>query len=209
MKKTVAVVDYGMGNLRSVSQAVMHVADGSGFEVVVTSRPDEVYAAERIVLPGQGAMPDCMRELRDSGRQEAVLEAAASKPLLGVCVGMQMLADGSDEGELEGLNWIPGHVRAFSSHPRSAALPMPHMGWNDLKVTSAGGLFKGFEPSPRFYFLHSYYFECADPNHVAATSEYGFDFACVVSAGHIHGVQCHPEKSHQFGARLLRNFAEL
>src|SRR5438093_1019243 len=113
MKQTVAVVDYGMGNLRSVSQAVIRVAQGSGVDVIVTSRPEEVYAAERIVLPGQGAMPDCMRELRDSGLQEAVLHAAAHKPLMGVCVGMQMLLSRSEEGPTDGLDLIPGEVVRF------------------------------------------------------------------------------------------------
>src|ERR1041384_7201668 len=133
-QKTVAVVDYGMGNLRSVSQAVMHVARGSGVDVIVTSRPDEVYAAERVVLPGQGAMPDCMRELRESGLQEAVIDAAANKPLMGVCVGMQMLLARSEEGPTDGLALFPGEVVRFRlegrRQPDGSRYKVPQMGWN-------------------------------------------------------------------------------
>jgi len=129
--------------------------------------------------------------------------------VLGVCVGMQMLASGSDEGEMKGLNLIPGRVRAFSNTSEMAQLPMPHMGWNDLHIKPGAKLFKGFKSQPRFYFLHSYYFNCDDKTHVAATATYGQEFDSVVSKGHIHGVQCHPEKSHHFGAQLLKNFAEL
>jgi imidazole glycerol-phosphate synthase subunit HisH len=134
MKRIVAVVDYGMGNLRSVSQAVMHVARGSGIDVIVTSRPDEVFAAERVVLPGQGAMPDCMRELRDSGLQDAVLHAAAHKPLMGVCVGMQMLLTRSEEGPTDGLGLIAGEVLRFrlegQLQPDGSRYKVPQMGWN-------------------------------------------------------------------------------
>jgi len=131
-------------------------------------------------------------------------------PVLGICVGMQMLAAGSDEGRMPGLNWIPGRVRAFSGNALSASLPMPHMGWNDLQTRTDAALFsRGFEENPQFYFLHSYYFDAENKDDVAATANYGFDFDAVVSRGHIHGVQCHPEKSHHWGAQLLKNFAEL
>jgi glutamine amidotransferase len=131
-------------------------------------------------------------------------------PVLGVCVGMQMLASGSDEGVLPGLNWIPGRVRAFASTPQSVDLPMPHMGWNDLQFRDGASLFsQGFEDGAQFYFLHSYYFDAEDKTHVVATAHYGLDFDAVVSCGHIHGVQCHPEKSHRWGVQLLKNFAVL
>ena len=122
---------------------------------------------------------------------------------------MQMLAGSSEEGVLPGLNWIPGRVRAFATNSASSTLPMPHMGWNDIQVRRDNKLFTDFEPEPRFYFLHSYYFDATDKADVAATAKYGLDFDCIVSKGHIHGVQCHPEKSHRFGAQLLKNFAEL
>jgi glutamine amidotransferase len=123
---------------------------------------------------------------------------------------MQMLAEGSDEGELPGLNWVPGRVRAFSAHPQSKQLPMPHMGWNDVQPTKGSTLFsRGFEESPQFYFLHSFYFDAKDKADVAATAHYGLNFDAIVSRGHIHGIQCHPEKSHHWGSQLLKNFAQL
>ncbi len=131
-------------------------------------------------------------------------------PVLGVCVGMQMLAAGSDEGSLPGLNWVPGRVRAFASSPLSANLPLPHMGWNHLRPAPGSRLFSaGFDDAAEFYFLHSFYFDAQDKADVAATAHYGLDFDTVVSRGHIHGVQCHPEKSHRWGEQLLKNFAEL
>src|SRR5438105_11341116 len=161
MTRTVAVVDYGMGNLRSVSQAVMHVAQGSGVDVIVTSRPDEVHAAERVVLPGQGAMPDCMRELRDSGLLEAVLHAAANKPLMGVCVGMQMLLSRSEEGPTDGLDLIPGEVLRFRLEgrlqPDGSRYKVPQMGWNQVFQTRDHPIWRGVPDAAYFYFVHSYY----------------------------------------------------
>jgi imidazole glycerol-phosphate synthase subunit HisH len=130
-------------------------------------------------------------------------------PILGVCVGMQMLASGSDEGKLPGLNWVPGWVRAFRKNPSLGALPMPHMGWNVVNARAGHPCFKDFDPEPRFYFLHSYYFDCEDETHSAASAHYGIDFDCAISNGNIHGVQYHPEKSHRFGMRFLQNFAKL
>src|SRR4249920_893467 len=177
MSRTVAVVDYGMGNLRSVSQAVMHVARDSGFDVIVTSKPDEVFAAERIVLPGQGAMPDCMRELRDSGLQEAVLHAAANKPLMGVCVGMQMLLSRSEEGPTDGLGLIPGDVRKFRLEgrlqPDGSRFKVPQMGWNQVFQAQAHPIWAGVPDAAYFYFVHSFYARPSDPRHSAGETDYG------------------------------------
>ncbi|MEP6792193.1 MAG: imidazole glycerol phosphate synthase subunit HisH, partial [Ramlibacter sp.] len=169
--KTVAVVDYGMGNLRSVAQAVQHVARGSGFDVVITSRPEDVRAAERVVLPGQGAMPDCMRELSDSGLQESVLEAAAVKPLFGVCVGMQMLLDKSHEGPTDGLGLIHGQVVKFELagrlQPDGSRFKVPQMGWNPVFQTGQHPVWAGVPDASYFYFVHSYYAKPSDPTHCA------------------------------------------
>jgi len=210
MSRTVAVVDYGMGNLRSVSQAVMHVAKDSGVDVIVTSRPDEVYAAERIVLPGQGAMPDCMRELRDSGLQEAVLQAAANKPLMGVCVGMQMLLAHSEEGPTEGLGLFAGEVKRFELEgriqPDGSRFKVPQMGWNRVRQTRPHKIWAGVPDGAYFYFVHSFYACPADPHHSVGESEYGESFTCALARDNIFATQFHPEKSAAHGLALYRNF---
>ena len=207
---TVAVVDYGMGNLRSVSQAVMHVAAGSGIEVIVTQRPQEVLAAERVVLPGQGAMRDCMRELHDSGLKEAVLDAAARKPLMGVCVGMQMLLDHSDEQDTPGLGLIAGTVRRFQLdgrlQPDGSRFKVPQMGWNRVQQRTAHPMWLGVPDDSYFYFVHSYYACPSDPHHSAGETDYGERFTCVVARDNIFATQFHPEKSADQGLSLYRNF---
>jgi imidazole glycerol-phosphate synthase subunit HisH len=207
---TVAVVDYGMGNLRSVSQAVKHVAAGSDFDVVVTSRPEEVYAAERVVLPGQGAMPDCMRELRDSGLQDAVLDAAARKPLMGVCVGMQMLLDSSDEGPTDGLGLIHGKVIRFDLEgrlqPDGSRYKVPQMGWNRVAQARPHALWQGVPDDAFFYFVHSFYAQPADSAHSVGESDYGARFTCALARDNIFATQFHPEKSAAHGLLLYRNF---
>jgi len=208
--KTVAIVDYGMGNLRSVAQAVIHVAKGSGFDVVVTSRPEDVRAAERVVLPGQGAMPDCMRELRDSGLQESVLEAAASKPLFGVCVGMQMLLDRSDEGPTDGLGLIHGEVLRFDLagqlQPDGSRYKVPQMGWNQVWQTQPHALWHGVADGSYFYFVHSYYVRPSDARHSVGEADYGTRFTAAVARDNIFATQFHPEKSADQGLALYRNF---
>lgn len=203
----IKIVDYGVGNIQAFTTMFKRL----GIPAERARTGAELSGATRLILPGVGAFDHAMHLLNQSGMRPQldgmVLEQKV--PVLGVCVGMQMLAGGSDEGTLPGLNWVPGRVKAFASTPQAAHLPMPHMGWNDLQVRSGAKLFSGFEPQPRFYFLHSYYFACEDKAHVVATASYGLDFDCVVSNGHIHGVQCHPEKSHHFGTQLLKNFAEL
>lgn len=203
----IRIVDYGVGNI----QAFLTMFKRLGLEAQRARSAAELAGATRLVLPGVGAFDTAMTLLNQSGMRERLdeLVLAQKTPVIGICVGMQMLAGSSEEGVLPGLNWIPGRVRAFATNPASSALPMPHMGWNDIQVRRDNKLFTDFEPEPRFYFLHSYYFDATDKADVAATAEYGLDFDCIVSKGHIHGVQCHPEKSHRFGAQLLKNFAEL
>ena len=210
---TVAVVDYGMGNLRSVSQAVMHVAAGTGLEVVVTRRPEDVYAAERVVLPGQGAMRDCMRELRDSGLKDAVLHAAANKPLMGVCVGMQMLLDHSEEQDTPGLGLIPGRVQRFQLEgqlqPDGSRYKVPQMGWNRVRQESrqnTHALWQGVPDESWFYFVHSYYAAPTRAEHTAGSTDYGARFTCALARDNIFATQFHPEKSAAYGLALYRNF---
>jgi glutamine amidotransferase len=214
--RTVAVVDYGMGNLRSVSQAVKHVAVGSGVDVVVTSRPEDVRAAERVVLPGQGAMRDCMRELHDSGLKEAVLEAAANRPLMGVCVGMQMLLDHSEEQDTPGLGLIAGRVKRFELAGRiqgdGSRYKVPQMGWNRVLQSRSAitgqvhPIFAGVADGAWFYFVHSYYAAPTDAAHSAGETEYGARFTSAVARDNIFATQFHPEKSADQGLALYRNF---
>ena len=211
---TVAVVDYGMGNLRSVSQAVMHVAQGSGFDVIVTQRPQEVRAAERVVLPGQGAMRDCMRELRDSGLEDAVLDAARHKPLMGVCVGMQMLLEHSEEQDTPGLGLIGGRVLRFrldgQRQPDGSRYKVPQMGWNRVFQQAHDGrthpLWHGVPDGAYFYFVHSYHVHPADPRDTAGHTEYGNRFTSAIARDNIFATQFHPEKSAAHGLALYRNF---
>ena len=212
--KTVAVVDYGMGNLRSVSQAVMHVAHGSGVDVIVTSRPEDVFAADRVVLPGQGAMPDCMRQLRESGLQEAVLHAAANKPLMGVCVGMQMLLSRSEEGPpvvgTAGLGLIEGEVIRFQLEgqlqPDGSRYKVPQMGWNPVVQARPHALWHDVPDEAYFYFVHSFYARPSDPHHSAGETDYGSRFTSALARDNIFGTQFHPEKSAEHGLALYRNF---
>lgn len=204
----ICIVDYGVGNI----QAFLNLFKRIGVEARRASTPESLAGASHLVLPGVGHFDHAIQRLNDSGVRPCLEELVLGEkvPLMGVCVGMQMLAEGSEEGDLPGLNWIPGRVRAFSSHPGSQGLPLPHMGWNELQTRSGAGLLaKGFDDVPQFYFLHSYYFDAQDQTDVAGTASYGLDFDAVVSRGHIHGVQCHPEKSHHWGEQLLRNFVGL
>ena len=216
MMRIVAVVDYGMGNLRSVSQAVIHAARDAAVQVIVTSRPEEVYAAERIVLPGQGAMRDCMGELARSGLKDAVLDAAARKPMMGVCVGMQMLLDHSEEQDTPGLGLIPGRVRRFRLDGRlqgdGSRYKVPQMGWNRVGQATPGGrrhpLWAEVPDDSWFYFVHSFYVEPSDPRHSAGLTEYGECFTSAVARDNIFATQFHPEKSADLGLQLYRNFLD-
>jgi len=201
----VAVVDYGMGNLRSVSKAIEHVA--SGDRVVVTADPVEVAKADRVVVPGQGAMPDCMAQLAACGLRQAVIDAAATKPLLGICFGLQMLFEHSEEGYIAGLGILPGRVRRFPAAETVAkGLKVPHMGWNEVARAEAHPLWQGIPDGARFYFVHSYYVEPAEPSIIAGSTSYGIPFTSAVARDNIFAVQFHPEKSAQAGLQLLGNF---
>ena len=203
----ICVVDYGLGNV----QAFLNMFKLLGIEAKRAKTSADLTGASKIILPGVGAFDHAIELLNRSGMRET-LDSFILKdklPVLGVCVGMQILAAGSDEGNLPGLGWIPGKVCAFRSNEHSDGLSVPHMGWNDVQPVMHHPLFVGLEADARFYFLHSYYFKCDISQHVAATSSYGSDFSCAVSSGNVHGVQFHPEKSHHFGIRLLKNFVEL
>jgi imidazole glycerol-phosphate synthase subunit HisH len=206
----VAVVDYGMGNLRSVSQAVAHVARDLDAQVVVTQRPDEVRAAERVVLPGQGAMRDCMRELRDSGLQAAVLEALRTKPVMGVCVGMQMLLDHSEEQDTPGLGVIPGRVERFRldglTQPDGSRFKVPQMGWNRVRQAQSHALWAHVPDGAWFYFVHSFHVQPSRAEHSAGLTQYGIDFTSALARDNIFATQFHPEKSAADGLMLYRNF---
>jgi len=206
----IAVIDYGMGNLRSVSKALEHVAPDARVEV--TSDAATVAGADRVVFPGQGAMPDCMREMDARGLRGPVLEAAAEKPFLGICIGLQMLFEASEEGDIRGLSVLQGRVRRF---PREAMfdrdggrLKVPHMGWNEVRQQTPHPLWSGIDDGSRFYFVHSYYAEAADERWVSGVCKYGLPFTCAVARDNIFAVQFHPEKSHNAGLRLLTNFVD-
>lgn len=205
---TIAIVDYGMGNLRSVAKAIEHVAPDA--EVVVSADPAQVRRAHRVVFPGQGAMPDCVRQLGQAGLREAVLEVAASRPFLGICIGLQMLFDHSAEGDVAGLGVLPGEVVRFDDPPASAVgaarRKVPHMGWNAVRQHAAHPLWAGIENGARFYFVHSYYVQPADSTHIAADTDYGLRFTSAVCRDNIFAVQFHPEKSAAAGLALLANF---
>lgn len=209
---TVAVVDYGMGNLRSVAQAVIHAALDTGVNVVITSSPQQVLDADRVVLPGQGAMPDCMRELRESGLLASVLDAAAKKPLFGVCVGMQMLLDHSAEGNTPGLGLIPGEVLRFELagqiQPDGSRYKVPQMGWNQVFQKDSGRhpVWGDVPDASWFYFVHSFYAHPSDARHTVGEADYGGRFAAAIARDNIFATQFHPEKSARQGLALYRNF---
>ncbi|WP_144629699.1 imidazole glycerol phosphate synthase subunit HisH [Bordetella genomosp. 13] len=219
---TIAIVDYGMGNFHSVARALKFAAPDA--DIRICNQASEIDAADRVVFPGQGAMPDCMRTLNQSGLREAVLRAARNKPLLGVCVGEQMLFDLSEEGDTPCLSVFPGTVRRFVGEQfaapvtgegegavpadRQEHLKVPHMGWNQVRQTRSHALWAGIPDHTHFYFVHSYYAAPADPALTVGESDYGFAFTCAVAAANIFAVQFHPEKSAEHGLRLYRNFVD-
>lgn len=202
----ISIIDYGLGNVGAFANVYKRL----NIPAVIVREPDELDGATHVILPGVGAFDHAMELLDASGLRPVLSSLVESDlvKLLGVCVGMQMLADSSEEGAAMGLGWIPGRVRAFAGQESWQGLPLPHMGWNDVHAKGPNPLLAGMESDARFYFLHSFYFESASPDHVAAFAGYGSQFACMVRRGHIFGVQFHPEKSHHWGVNLLKNFAK-
>ena len=209
MSSVIAVVDYGMGNLRSVSKAIEHVAS-AGQRVVVSSDAKEIAAAERVVFPGQGAARDCMKHLNDLHLEEVVLQAAHEKPFLGICMGMQVLMQHSEENQgIDCMNLYPGNVRAFadeSLHSQMQSLKIPHMGWNKVSHKQAHPLWHDIKEDSRFYFVHSYYVAPEDESLIAGTTEYGIEFVSAIAKENVFATQFHPEKSAHDGLQLLKNF---
>jgi imidazole glycerol-phosphate synthase subunit HisH len=206
----IAVVDYGMGNLRSVAKAFEKVAPKH--RVIISSTSEEILSADRVVLPGQGAMRDCMRYLEESGLRDTVIKVAASKPLFGVCVGQQMLFDWSEEANTRGLGLLPGRVLKFPAESMRLAdgqrLKVPHMGWNRVHQCVAHPLWEGIRQDSFFYFVHSYFAAPEQKNQTVGRSEYGLSFTCAVAKDNIFATQFHPEKSAAAGLRLYQNFVD-
>jgi imidazole glycerol-phosphate synthase subunit HisH len=203
----ISIVDYGVGNI----QAIANIYKRLNIPVRRARAAEELAGAEKIILPGVGSFDWAMTRLNNSGMGAALDELVLSKcrPVLGICVGMQMIAERSEEGSLEGLGWIDGEVKKFNGAGRTPAHRLPHMGWNDVEPCGEEGLFRDIGATGRFYFLHSYYFAPKDQNMILGVTNYGGPFASCVRAGNIFGVQFHPEKSHQWGIQLLKNFAEM
>lgn len=203
----IAIVDYGLGNIR----AFANVYKNLDIPFVIAAKPSDLEGADRIILPGVGAFDEAMELLAKSGMREPLEALVLGKgmPVLGICVGMQMLANSSEEGKLPGLGWIDGTVRKFDVSQLAQRTRLPHMGWNQVDPSGGNPLFDGLAEGSRFYFLHSYYFEARNGQDTAAETEYGRRFSCAVRSRNIHGVQFHPEKSHGNGVRLLKNFGSL
>ncbi|WP_199052211.1 imidazole glycerol phosphate synthase subunit HisH [Aquitalea sp. ASV15] len=204
----VAVIDYGMGNLHSVLKSIQAVNE-TGADIFLSRDPEAIVKADKVVFPGQGAMPDCMRELNSYGLAEAVRETTQTKPFFGICVGAQLLFQHSEEGDTPGLGLFPGNVVRFSANLTDAAgerLKVPHMGWNRVYQTVSHPLFAGIEDGERFYFVHSYHFAPADATLTLAESEYPDRFSCIVGRGNIFATQFHTEKSHRAGLQMMKNF---
>jgi glutamine amidotransferase len=202
----IALVDYGLGNIQAFANIYRHL----GIEAAPARTANDLRTASRIILPGVGAFDWAMTRLQESGLREALDEEVLGqkKPVLGICVGMQMMAHASEEGKLPGLGWIDSTVERFDTRLLESKTHLPHMGWNEAIPLRTGTLFSGLD-APRFYFLHSYFMKTDREQNVLATSNYGVTFTSAVQAGNVYGAQFHPEKSHQWGVRLLKNFAEL
>ena len=206
----IVVVDYGMGNLRSVAKAIEHVA--SDQDVIISSNAKDIANADRVVFPGQGAARDCMRELAERDLQQVVLAAAKEKPFLGICMGMQVLLSHSEENDgIDCLGLYDGDVRFFGNDLKGTQgekLKIPHMGWNELKHTGNHPLWQGIKDNSRFYFVHSFYIDPLDKQLIAATTDYGLEFVSAIAKDNVFALQCHPEKSAQDGLQLLKNFSQ-
>jgi len=203
----ITIVNYGLGNIHAIANIYKRL----NIPARIATSAEDLTQAEKIVLPGVGAFDWAMTSLDQSGMRECLddLVLRKGRPVLGICVGMQMMAKRSDEGRLDGLGWIDAHVRRFDEESFTHKTRLPHMGWNDVVPRKDGGLFRGLESGARFYFLHSYYFAPSQEGDVLAITDYNGSYASCVRSGNIFGVQFHPEKSHQWGIQLLNNFAEL
>lgn len=203
----IAIIDYGLGNVR----AFANVYKKSNIPAVIVKQAEDLKNASKVILPGVGAFDQAMQMLEKSGMRQALDEMVVQRhvPVLGICVGMQLLAPSSEEGSLPGLGWIDGEVKRFQPSATQHSMRVPHMGWNNIRPVKQNGLLHGLGPEARFYFLHSYYLHCNNSEDVIAVTEYGDEFACAINHGNIYGVQFHPEKSHQWGIQLLKNYAEL
>lgn len=203
----IGIINYGLGNIKAFANVYKHL----NMSHAVVDTVSELKQADKLVLPGVGAFDYAMQRLNDSGMRETLDAVVLEKnvPVIGVCVGMQMLAKSSEEGELPGLGWIAGEVKKFDRKILGNDKPMPHMGWNTLKLKKGDAVLGNLGNEPRFYFLHSYYFVCDNSDHSIAVSEYGEQFSSAVHYENVYGIQCHPEKSHKNGVQLLKNFGEL
>jgi len=205
----ITIVDYGLGNIKAFANVYKRL----NISACYASTPEQLQQASKIILPGVGAFDHAMHKLNTSGLRETLDNLVLEKkvPVIGICVGMQMMANDSEEGTSKGLGWINGTVKRFSYPNEEVAKkhPLPHMGWNNINPVKASALVTNLDEYKRFYFLHSYYFHCASTTDIVATANYGFDYACIVNHDNVYGIQCHPEKSHHNGVALLKNFAEL
>ena len=203
----IAIIDYGLGNVR----AFVNVYHKLNIPAKIVSKAEDLKDVSKLILPGVGSFDYAMQRLEKSGMRQLLDEMVLERhvPVLGICVGMQMLASSSEEGTLPGLGWIDGEVKKFAPSSLRNSMCVPHMGWNDIKPVKSNGLLKGLDQNARFYFLHSYYFHCQRSEDIIAVTDYDGEFACAVNFGNVFGVQFHPEKSHQWGMRLLENFAKL
>ncbi|MBN9300152.1 MAG: imidazole glycerol phosphate synthase subunit HisH [Filimonas sp.] len=203
----IALIDYGLGNIN----AFVNVFKRVNVPIKTAKQVEDLDDVTKIILPGVGAFDHAMKQLTESGMKEKLNELVLVKemPVIGICVGMQMLGKSSDEGNLAGLGWIDGDVKKFDEKLITQRTKIPHMGWNDVKPIRETKLFNGLEKEALFYFLHSYYFKCNVPSDIIATSDYGIEFACAINHKNVYGVQFHPEKSHHYGEQLLHNFAKI
>ncbi len=203
----ITIIDYGLGNVL----AFVNVYHRFNIPIAVAKSASDLVNATKLILPGVGSFDHAMKQLDQSGMRQTVeqLVLVSAMPVLGICVGMQMLAKFSDEGDLPGLGWIDGQVKKFDLAAMPRGNYLPHMGWNDVNPLADAGLFKGMKKDAKFYFLHSFFFDCHQQSNVLAVTDYGGQFSCAVKRDNVYGVQFHPEKSHHFGSQLLKNFAEV
>lgn len=203
----IAIIDYGVGNIRAFTNIYKQL----NIPIKIAKEAADLTGVTKLILPGVGAFDYAMEQLNSSGMRDELDDLVLNKkvPVVGICVGMQMLAGSSDEGKLPGLNWLDASVKKFDEKLFRTATHLPHMGWNDIVAIKENKLLNGLETEAKFYFLHSYYFHCNNDLDTIAIADYGLNFSCAVNRENIYGVQFHPEKSHQYGIQLLKNFAEL